>query len=115
LEFGKDPAYWKSRLKAMGWAAAYSLQFELGPAGEAAIGNVGLRPGTMGAVDLVITPLGGFGIMVLEDFLDRHVIRKLEAGTSSRNARGFYRIALNPARSLANFLRLRHTYHRDSR
>jgi hypothetical protein len=115
LEFGKDPAYWKSRLKAMGWAAAYSLQFELGPAGEAGIGNVGLRPGTMGFVDLVVTPLGGFGLMILEDFLDRRVICKLEAGTSSRNARGFYRIALNPTRSLANFLRLQHIYHRDTR
>ncbi len=114
-EFGKDPAYWKSRLKAMGWAAVYSTQFELGPISEASLGNVGQRAGTMGFVDLVITPLGGFGVMILEDLLDKYWIRKLEARTSSRNARGFYRIALNPMRSLANFYRMHHTYDRDTR
>ena len=114
-EFGRDPAYWKSRLKAMAWAAAYSTQFELGPISEASLGNVGQKPGTMGFVDLVMTPLGGFGLIVLEDVVDKYWIRKLEARTSSRNARGFYRIALNPARSLANFFRLHHTYHRDTR
>ena len=114
-EFGKDPAYWKSRLKAMGWAAVYSAQFELGPISEASLGNVGQRAGTMGFVDLVITPLGGFGVMILEDLLDKYWIRKLEARASSRNARGFYRIAFNPMRSFANFLRLHHTYHRDTR
>ena len=114
-EFGRDPAYWKSRLKALGWAAAYSTQFELGPISEASLGNVGQRPGTMGFVDLVITPVGGFGLIILEDILDKYWIGKLEARTSSRNARGFYRIALNPTRSLANFFRLHHTYDRDTR
>ena len=114
-EFGRDPAYWRSRLKALGWAAAYSTQFELGLISEASLGNVGQRPGTMGYVDLVITPLGGFGFIILEDILDKYWIRKLEARTSSRNTRGFYRIALNPARSVANFFRLHHLYDRDSR
>ena len=40
--FGKSPAYWKSRMKAMAWAAAYSAYFEIGPVlSEAAIGNEG--------------------------------------------------------------------------
>lgn len=114
-EFGRDQAYWKSRLKAMGWAAIYSTQFELGPISEASLGNVGQQPGTMGFVDLVITPVAGFGFIILEDILDKYWIRKLEARTSSRNTRGFYRIALNPMRSMANFFRLHPIYDRDTR
>ena len=38
-------------------SAIYSLQFELGPISEASIGNVGLKPGTMAWVDLLVTPL----------------------------------------------------------
>ena len=87
----------------------------LGLISEASLGNVGQRPGTMGYVDLVITPVGGFGFIILEDILDKYWIRKLEARTSSRNTRGFYRIALNPMRSLANFFRLHHLCDRDSR
>ena len=58
LRFGRQRAYWVSRAKAMGYAAAYSLYWELGfPLSEAAIGNLGPdgRPG-LAAVDLVITP-----------------------------------------------------------
>ena len=74
----ENPAYWKSRFKALGWAAAYSTSYELAPWGEAGIGNVGYDRGTMGYIDLVITPLAGFGMIVLEDYLDDAVIKRLE-------------------------------------
>jgi hypothetical protein len=51
----RNPAYWKSRFKALGWATAYSTSYELAPWGEAGIGNVGYDRGTMGYVDLVVT------------------------------------------------------------
>lgn len=35
LEFG-DEGYWRSRLRAFAWNAAYSTQFEMGPVSEAA-------------------------------------------------------------------------------
>jgi hypothetical protein len=109
-----DPAYWKSRLKALGWAAVYSTTFELAPWGEAGIGNDGLEPGTMGYVDLVLTPLGGFGWILLEDYLDASVIRKLEANGVTGKVR-VLRVALNPGRSVANLLRFKRPSHRDAR
>jgi len=39
-EFSESKAYWQGRLKAMGWAALFSTQFELGPISEASLGNV---------------------------------------------------------------------------
>ena len=108
-------AYWRSRLKAMGWAAAYSTQFELGPISEASLGNVGLRGGTMGVVDLVITPAGGFGWIVAEDYLDRRWISRWEERTSNIYAKKFYRIFFNPARACANLLRFKLPSHRDNR
>jgi len=79
--FGKSGSYWKSRLRAMAWAAAYSAYFEIGPVlSEAAFGNEGgftyvpkcglapcsipgrkLKPPTnnTGWVDFVVTPTVG--------------------------------------------------------
>jgi hypothetical protein len=114
-EFGSSPSYWHSRLRALAWSAAYSTQFELGPLSEASIGNVGLKPGTLGTVDLVITPIGGFGVMVAEDALDRFVVRRFEAWSERRIPRLLLRGVLNPNRSLANMLRGKVPWHRDSR
>jgi phage terminase large subunit-like protein len=110
----KSGAYWKSRFKALGWSAGYSTAFELAPFGEAGIGNVGLHSGTMGYVDLVITPLAGFGMVVLEDFLDSAVVSKLEKNGVTKTSR-VVRVLLNPQRSLANVLRFERPSHRDAR
>lgn len=115
LEFQNTSAYWKSRLLAMGWSACYSTQFEVGLISESTIGNVGKKAGTSGLSDFVITPAGGFGLMVAEDSVDRHFIRRLEARTASVAWRRFYRVALNPSRSVANILRLKVPWHRDTR
>lgn len=114
-EFGRDPAYWKSRLRAMAWAAAYSVQFELGPLSEASIGNVGQKKGTAGAVDLVVTPTAGMGWTVTEDLLDKYVILGLERRNQNRVVRGFARSLLNPSRSFANLMRAKPPWHRDTR
>jgi len=114
-EFGRDRGYWRSRFKAMGWAAAYSTQFEIGPISEATIGHAGKKKGTAGYTDLVVTPVGGFGMAVLEDAVDRFVIRKLESDGPSVGLQCFLRIALNPQRSLANLLRFKRPWHRDTR
>ena len=100
-EFGRSKRYWFSRLKALAWAAGYSTNFEMGPISEAAIGNVGLIKGTSGLVDFVVTPVGGFGMMVLEDVLNRFVLKRLEARTTSQWKVGLYRILFNPSRSFA--------------
>lgn len=115
VEFGKSGAYWRSRLKAFGFAALYGTQFELGPLSEAAIGNVGKTRGTMGFVDLVITPVGGFGWILAEDAIDRFVVRKLERKYKRKAFIRFVRVALNPARSFANVMRLRLPWYRPGR
>lgn len=115
LEFSSNRAYWKSRFKAMAFNAAYSTHYELGPLGEAAIGNVGLRPGTKGAVDLVITPTLGFAWMVGEDAIDAKIIAPLERRLRHPGSRRLLRTALNPTRTFANFLRGVAPWHRDTR
>ena len=115
LEFdASSKQYWKSRLKAMAWTAAYSTQFEIGPISEASIGNVGKKSPTMAVVDLVVTPVGGFTWMLIEDYVDHRFISRWEQGTSVNKAR-FYRVALNPGRSLANLLRFKRPAYRDNR
>jgi len=115
LEFSGSRTYWNSRMRALGWAAIYSTQFELGPISEATIGNVGKKHGTAGYVDLVITPTGGLGMIVLEDVLDKYLLKKLEQSTVGIGKRRLYRVLFNPQRSLANFLRGKAPWHRDSR
>lgn len=110
-----DVHYWRSRFKALAWNAAYSTQFELGPISESSLGNVGQRKGTSGYVDLVMTPAGGFAVMIAEDALDRYLVKKWEDRTESLRMRGFYRVALNPCRSFANVLRGKAPWHRDAR
>lgn len=115
LQFSASPEYWKSRLKATGWSAIYSTQFELGLYSEASIGNVGMKPGTMGYVDLVITPAGGLGWMVGEDALDRFLVEPMERKWDNRGLTRFLRMALSPTRSFANVLRFEKPWKRDSR
>ena len=119
-EFNMGKTYWQSRLKAMGWAAIFSTHFELGLISEASIGNVGLTPRRqakhpMAWVDLVVTPTVGTAWLVGEDMLDRYLVRRVENNSSSRLVRGLARSLLNPSRSVANILRLKFPWHRDTR
>jgi hypothetical protein len=120
LEPGLRRAYWKSRMKAMGWAFLVSTQFEIGPFSEASLGNVGLKPSEksehpMGYIDLVVTPTLGTAWLVGEDTLDRYLIREIENLTTNRVLRALTRSFLNPARSFANLMRFRPTWYRDGR
>jgi hypothetical protein len=107
-----EPGYWRSRMKALAWSAAWSTQFEIGPVSQASIGNVGLH-GKQTYVDIVMTPTAGLGLLVAEDFLDRYVVGRLERRTDSKYARIFARMALNPTRTAANLLRFKKPWHRD--
>ena len=115
LEWGPHSRrYWASRLKGLAWSAGYSTMYELSPIGEAGIGNVGAVHGTMAWVDLVVTPLAGFGLVLLEDWVDARYIKKIEEGKSAGTAR-FLRVLMNPDRGLANMMRLKRPSHRDTR
>lgn len=109
-KFGDSKQYWKDRFKAFVWSTAWSTQWELGPVGQAAIGNLGLYKG-MGYVDLVITPTVGTGWLVTEEAIDRYIIRHIEK--QSFVVKMFARVLLNPMRSVANVLRFREPWYRD--
>ena len=114
LSYNESNAYWRSRLKALAWSAAWSTQFEIGPISQASIGNVGLH-GKQTYVDLVVTPVGGFGLLVLEDIVDKHIIRMIERRNSGNFAiRIASRTFLNPTRSVANLLRFKAPWYRDT-
>lgn len=113
-QFGGSRAYWRSRLKALGWAAISSTQFEIGPVSQASLGNVG-KARKLTYVDLVVTPTVGTGLLVGEDALDRYLLRRIESSTDNFYVRIAARMLLNPARSCANLLRFRKPWHRDTR
>jgi len=115
VEFGKNRAYWKSRLRATAFSWAYSEQFEIGPLSEATIGNTQAFYPQQGFVDQVATPAIGLVWMLGEDSIDKYIIRRLEQHTKSPNVRRITRAALNPSRSLANMLAGRYPWYRDSR
>ena len=122
--FGKSSAYWKSRFRAMLYAAAYSTYFEIGPLlSETALGNeggytyvpkCGLAPCTIpghklqpptnntGWVDFVVTPTVGMGWIVLEDAIEAKVVDPL-AGDSTALKWKILRGSLAPSHSMANF------------
>jgi hypothetical protein len=94
--------YMTSRATAAMFAGLYSLQFEMGPLSEASVGNIGLRPETIGWADHVVTPIGAFGVMLLEDVLDRSVLPWVERKTSNPIVRALARMALNPGKGVAH-------------
>jgi hypothetical protein len=132
LEFSRTKAYWKSRLKAALWNAAYSTQWNLGPLSEVTVEKYGSKDrapwnynGTfpcfhhcltgVGQIDIVMTPLGGTGWLIAEDFLDKRVVRRIEASAQNHFLIDTARVALNPIRSGANMLHGEHPWYRATR
>ncbi|MGA8089820.1 MAG: acyloxyacyl hydrolase [Terracidiphilus sp.] len=122
LEFANDRAYWRSRMRALAWSTFYSFEWKLGPTGEAAVGHNGdhfffdhgVLTNETGWVELVTTPVGGLGWTIAEDYLDKHVVRKLEDKSRNPVLLTMYNF-LTPARGFANILRFRPPWYRDSR
>jgi hypothetical protein len=122
LEFQNDRDYWNSRLRALAWTTFFSFEWKLGPLGEASIGHngdhyfydKGVLTNETGWVELVTTPAGGFGWTIAEDYLDKHVVTKLEKKTGNPILLTVANF-LTPARATANILRFRPPWYRDSR
>ncbi len=117
-EFGKSRSYWMSRMKAFAWSAGFSTIYELSPVGDAGIGNVGHKyrnPGAKGAVDLVITPTLGLGLILLQDFIDLKVVAPIERRTDNAWIVRLTRSFLVMHRSFANLFRFKRPWYVDSR
>jgi hypothetical protein len=123
VDFANNHEYWHSRLVAMVFSTAYSFEWKFGPFGEAGVGHNGdhttdivngKKQNDTGDVELVTTPIGGFGWTIAEDMLDRYAVQKFEA-----TPRGPFSLLLisflTPARATANILRFRPPWYRDGR
>jgi hypothetical protein len=115
--------YWRSRLKGMAWSAVYEVQWKIGPAGEASIGNSGLNTyftprvkgrstNETGFQDFIDTPVVGFWWNVGEDALDRFLMPKIWSRTHNKWALGFASV-ITPSKAAANILRYKPPYYRD--
>lgn len=111
-QFSMTEKYWKTRMKAMLWTAAWSTQFEVGPISQASIGNVGLK-GKQTWEDIVVTPTVGTAWLVGEDFFDRFVVKNIERRTNNFYIRIFARMLFNPTRNFSNILRFKEPWYRD--
>ena len=111
-EFSMSGKYWKTRVKAMLWTAAWSTQFEIGPISQASIGNVGLK-GKQTWEDIVVTPTFGTLMLASEDAIDRYIVKAVERNTNNRYVKIFARMLLNPTRNFSNMLRFREPWYRD--
>ena len=130
VEFSKTKAYWHSRLKASLWNAVYSTQWNIGPLSEATVEKYGTHwrppwnqdgswPCTikncytgMGQIDLVMTPVGGFGWLIGEDFLDRFVTKRVESATQNRFLIDTTRCGIDPVRVGTNILHGKRPWYR---
>jgi len=122
LVVGKNPVYWWGLLRPMAFSTFYSFQWKLGPIGEASIGHNGdhyyyahgVYTNETGWVELVTTPVGGTLWTVTEDVLDKYVITRLENHSRNPIMLLGYQF-LNPTRGVANMLRFRPPWYRDTR
>ncbi len=131
-EFSRTKAYWWSRLKAGLFNAVYSTQWNLGPVSEVTVEKYGTKDRApwnyngsypcshhcltgVGQIDVVMTPLGGTGWLIGEDFLDKNIVRRVEDSTNNRFLIDTVRCALNPVRGGANMLHGKHPWYRASR
>lgn len=115
VEFGRSRRYWKSTLRGMAYAWAFSTQFEIGPLSEASIGAIQSRYPQQGFIDHIVTPTIGAGWLIGEDAIDLYLVKRIERMTENPWIRGVARSTLNPSRSLANTLRGKVFWHRDNR
>jgi len=111
-QFGMSGDYWRSRMKAMVWTAAWSTQFEIGPISQASIGNVGVS-GKQTWEDIIVTPPLGTAMLITEDALDRYIIKGIERYTDNFYIKIFSRMIFNPTRVFANLLRFKQPWYRD--
>jgi len=116
-----DWVYYRSRLRATAFSTFFSFEWKLGPIGEAGMHNgdhffyeKGSMTNETGWVELVTTPVGGLAWNIGEDYLDRTLIPRLEEHSRNPLMLMSYSL-LTPAKTMANILRFRPPWYRDSR
>jgi hypothetical protein len=123
-------AYRNALLQAFAFATFDAVMWKMGPLSESSIGNVGLPVhwwdrdckkihipcvDRTGVSDMVMNEVGGTGLTILFQFLDKHVQKRIEANHQSRFVIDATRILTNPTQSFANIVRFRRPWFRDNR
>ena len=122
---GNTPEYRRALLRAFIFSTAFSFEWKLGPFGEASIGhngdyyqyengNIETPTNETGWVELVTTPGGGVLWTLGEDALDQHVIANWEKKHNNPLVLVGYSL-MTPAHSVANIMRFRPLWYRDTR
>ena len=114
-EFGTSRDYWMGKLRATGFAWAFSEQFEIGLVSEASIGQIQRYCCAWGFVDHIITPAGGLFWMVGTDVIDKYVTRRIEDHTHNTAVRIIARVGLNPPQGFANLMAFQVPWRRENR
>ena len=123
LVYVNNGNYWRSRLKGMAWIAVYEVQWKIGPASEASIGNSGLNiyytprvkgrsTNETGFQDFVDTPVVGFWWNVGEDAVDRFIMPRVWRHTHNKWVLTAASV-MTPSKAVANALRYKPFYYRD--
>jgi hypothetical protein len=123
LVYVNNGNYWRSRLKAMAWITVYEVQWKIGPASEASIGNSGLNtyytPRVQGRTtnetgfqDFFDTPVVGFWWNLAEDAIDRFLMPHIWRRTHNKLILTAL-LPLTPCKDAANILRFKPAYYRD--
>ena len=122
LQFENTKLYWYGKLRAMAFVTGYEIQWKLGPASEASIGNSGYNTyylpaagrttNETGFQDFFITPVYGLGWDVMEDLVDKFVMPKIWRRTHNKWILTAI-LPITPTRAGANWLRYKPAYYRD--
>jgi hypothetical protein len=123
-------AYRKALVQAFAFATVDAVLWKLGPLSESSVGNVGLPVhwwerdcralhlpcvARTGVSDMVMNEVGGTAMTIGFQWLDKHVQKRIERRVHSRAWIGVTRMVTNPPQVMANIVRFRVPWFRDTR
>jgi hypothetical protein len=125
-----SPAYRHALLQAFAFATVDAVLWKVGPLSESSIGNVGLPVHwwdrdckaihipcvkRTGVSDMVMNEVGGTAMTIGFQWLDKHVQKRIEERVENRAVIDVTRMLTNPTQSVANIVRFRRPWFRDTR
>jgi hypothetical protein len=123
-------SYRHALLQAFAFATVDAVLWKVGPLSESSIGNVGLPThwwdkdckqihipcvDRTGVSDMVMNEVAGTAMTIGFQFLDKHLQKRIEESTHSRAVIDTTRMLTNPPQTMANLVRFRRPWFRDSR
>ena len=125
-----SPAYRHALLQAFAFATVDAVLWKVGPLSESSIGNVGLPVHwwdrdckaihipcvkRTGVSDMVMNEVGGTAMTIGFQWLDKHVQKRIEERVENRAVIDVTRMLTNSTQSVANIVRFRRPWFRDTR